>query len=166
MVAFPRLFSLALVQDGRVDEFYDTNPERGRWMFGWRRDLFEWEKDLLTSLLTRLDGVAMGVGMDSWVWKPDKDGLFSVKSCFSLLQNQCLSNGVLNRDEEAVFRENWRGKALGKVLAFSWTLLLDRIPTGSWGRKILSGVFFAMAMTNRWFIFSSIVMLLLKFGGR
>jgi len=46
MVAFPRLFSLALVQDGRVDEFYDTNPERGRWMFGWRRDLFEWEKDL------------------------------------------------------------------------------------------------------------------------
>jgi len=35
----------------------------------------------------------------------------------------------LNRDEEVIFQENWRGKAPGKVLAFSWTLLLDRIPT-------------------------------------
>jgi hypothetical protein len=52
-----------------------------------------------------------------------------VKSCFLLLQNLCLLNGGLNREEEIVFRENWRGKAPGKVLAFSWTLLLDRIPT-------------------------------------
>ena len=86
-------------------------------------------KRTLTSLLTRLDGVAVGVGVDYWVWKPDKDGLFSVKFCFSLLQNQCLLNGVLNREEEAVFQENWRGKAPGKMLAFSWTLLFDRIPT-------------------------------------
>lgn len=128
MVAFPRLFSLSTAHDGRVDEFYVTNPAGGRWTLGWRRELFEWENDLLTSLLMRLEGVARGVGVDSWVWKPDKAGMFTVKSCFLLLQNLCLLNGVLNREEEVIFRENWRGKAPGKVLAFSWTLLLDRIP--------------------------------------
>lgn len=35
----------------------------------------------------------------------------------------------MTNEEEAIFRENWRSKAPGKVLAFSWTLLLDRIPT-------------------------------------
>jgi len=44
-----------------------TNPEGGRWRFGWWHELFEWENELLSSLLVRLEGV----GVDSWVWKPD-----------------------------------------------------------------------------------------------
>jgi hypothetical protein len=91
--------------------------------------LFEWEKVLVNSLLERLVGVVMRDGPDVWVWKPDKDGVFSVKSCFVLLQNLYLPEGVLSNEEEVIFRENWRSKAPGKVLAFSWMLLLDRIPT-------------------------------------
>jgi len=38
-------------------------------------------------------------------------------------------NGGLSREEEVVFRDLWKSKAPSKILAFSWTLLLDRIPT-------------------------------------
>jgi len=61
MLAFPRLFSLTSNQDGRVDEFYVANPVGERWNFVWRRELFEWEKELLSSLMVRLEGVARGV---------------------------------------------------------------------------------------------------------
>jgi len=57
------------------------------------------------------------------------EGVFSVKSCFLLVQNQRLLDGILTFEEEVIFLENWRGKAPGKMLAFSWTLLLDRIQT-------------------------------------
>ncbi|XP_024642219.1 uncharacterized protein [Medicago truncatula] len=76
----------------------------------------------------RLAGVVRGDGVDVWVWKSDKDGVFSVKSCFLLLQNQSLPDGVISNVEEVIFCENWRSKTPGKVLAFSWTFLLDRIP--------------------------------------
>jgi hypothetical protein len=66
------------------------------------------------------------------------------------------SSGDLNYEEEVIFRDNWRSKAPGKVLAFSWTLLLDRIPTKVnlakrrlMGQKILSGVFFVSMKMNR-----------------
>jgi len=36
---------------------------------------------------------------------------------------------VLTLDEEVVYRVLWKSKALAKVLVFSWTLFLDRIPT-------------------------------------
>lgn len=85
-------------------------------------------KVLVNSLLERLAGVVRGDGVDVWVWKSDKDGVFSVKSCFLLLQNQSLPDGVISNVEEVIFCENWRSKTPGKVLAFSWTFLLDRIP--------------------------------------
>jgi hypothetical protein len=74
--AFPCLFSLVTSHDGMVSDFYDRNLEGGRWRFCWRRELFEWEKELLSSLLVRLEGVVRGNGVDSWVWKPDKEGFF------------------------------------------------------------------------------------------
>lgn len=67
--------------------------------------------------------------MDTWSWKPEKEGVFTVKSCYSLLQNLWLVEGALSYEEEGVFRDLWKSKAPPKVLAFSWTLFLDRLPT-------------------------------------
>jgi hypothetical protein len=91
--------------------------------------LFEWEKELVGHLLIRLEGTVMGVGADSWVWKPDREGGFSVNSCYKLLLNLFYGEVPLNEVEKVIFREIWRSKAPAKVLAFSWTMLLDRIPT-------------------------------------
>jgi hypothetical protein len=65
---------------------------------------------------------------DVWVWKPREDGIFSVKSSYTLLHNLSYGGANLNEMEKVTFRDIWRSKAPTKVLAFSWTLLLDRIP--------------------------------------
>lgn len=55
--------------------------------------------------------------------------MFSVHSCYLLLQNLRPLEERLSQEEEIIFRELWKSKALAKVLVFSWTLFLDRIPT-------------------------------------
>jgi hypothetical protein len=64
-------------------------------------------------------------GVGSW----KTGGVFSVKSCYKILQDLRLVEGVWSGEEEVVFRNFWKSKAPSKVLAFSWNLLLDRIPT-------------------------------------
>lgn len=53
---------------------------------------------------------------------------FLVKSAYSFLQKQQL---IVNSEElrKLVFKKFWECKAPSKVLAFSWRLLLDRLPT-------------------------------------
>lgn len=65
---------------------------------------------------------------DEWVWKEDPSACFSVKSAYCFLQNQHL---VVNSVElrQQVFKKFWVCKVPSKVLAFSWRLLLDRLPT-------------------------------------
>jgi len=52
-----------------------------------------------------------------------------ISSRYKILQDLRLVEGVWSGEEEVVFRNLWKSKAPSKVLAFSWTLLLDRIPT-------------------------------------
>lgn len=68
-------------------------------------------------------------GVDSRSWKPEEGWVFTVKSCYLLLQDRWLLDDVFTLDEEVVYQELWKSKAPAKVLAFSWTLFLDRIPT-------------------------------------
>jgi hypothetical protein len=76
MEAYPRLYSLVDSQDGVVSAICERNAEGGLWRLCWRRELFEWEKELLNSLLERLNGVVRRDGDDVWVWKPGIDGVF------------------------------------------------------------------------------------------
>lgn len=80
-------------------------------------------------LLGRLNGAVLTEGVDRWYWKPEKEGVFSVKTFYLLIQNLIPFEGGLTFEEEVIFREIWKSKASAKVVAFSWTLLLDRIPT-------------------------------------
>jgi len=59
MEAFPRLYSLALSQDVLVGDLCHREEEEVTWRFGWRRKLFEWEKEFVNELLVRLEGVVM-----------------------------------------------------------------------------------------------------------
>lgn len=103
--------------------------------------MFEWEKEHAVDLLVRLEGRAMGFGSDVWVWKLDIVDGFSVKSCYKLLLNSIHAATPLDEVERVIFREIWRSKALAKVLGFSWTMLLDWIPTKiNLAKKNLLGV--------------------------
>lgn len=63
-----------------------------------------------------------------WRWRLGEDGVFTVNSCYKLLEGLWLVDGELNGLEKVVFDYLW--KSLGsKVLAFVWATLLNRIPT-------------------------------------
>ena len=58
-----------------------------------------------------------------------EDGCFSVKSAYEKLQGLVLVDELVAEDEKLVFSQIWKSPAHLKVVAFSWRLFLDRIPT-------------------------------------
>jgi hypothetical protein len=65
--------------------------------------MFVWEVSILSTLLLCLEGVLIGESVDSWVWRPEKMGVFSVKSCYTLLENMRLLEETLSTEKEVVF---------------------------------------------------------------
>ncbi|MCH90812.1 F-box family protein, partial [Trifolium medium] len=58
-------------------------------------------------------------------------GVFSVKSSYNLLVEELWSDDELGEDVAVIFDQIWESPAPSKVIAFSWQLLYDRIPTHS-----------------------------------
>jgi len=58
-------------------------------------------------------------------------GLFTVKSAYKSLERTFVLERNLSVLENGVFQSMWKNMAPLKVVAFSWKLLLDRIPTRS-----------------------------------
>jgi hypothetical protein len=54
--------------------------------FSWRRPFFVWEEEILASLMVDLEGHVWNLGLDGWGWKPEEDGVFSVKSMYKKLE--------------------------------------------------------------------------------
>jgi hypothetical protein len=128
---FPRLFSLSLNKDGLVDSFYKRDGNNWSWSFSWRRELFQWERDLVVRLKENLEAVRLSLEDDKWRWIPDSEESFSVKSSYSHLAAIFQSEAELEGEEVVVFDEIWDSPAPSKVIAFSWQLLYDRLPTTS-----------------------------------
>lgn len=65
-----------------------------------------------------------------WVWMAANSKVFLVKSAYDLLltQSQTITS---NSDLGQVFKNLWSCSTPRKVLAFSWQLVLDRLPTRS-----------------------------------
>lgn len=56
-------------------------------------------------------------------------GVFSVKSAYSILEKLFLWEEGVSAFHEGIFSFIWKSSAPSKVVAFSWSLLLDHIPT-------------------------------------
>ncbi|KAK2409313.1 hypothetical protein QL285_044747 [Trifolium repens] len=95
-------------KDGSVDSFYKREGDIWSWSFSWRRELFQWERDLVVRL---------------------KESL--VKFTYSHLAASFQSDAELEGEEVVVFDQIWDSPAPSKVIAFSWQLLYDRLPTAS-----------------------------------
>jgi len=80
-----------------------------------------------------LEGVNLGTEEDRWEWLGEEGGSFSVKSSYNVLELISLLDDDLCLLEEGVFSLLWKSPAPSKVVAFSWSLLLIRIPTRSNG---------------------------------
>ncbi|KAK2448690.1 hypothetical protein QL285_007941 [Trifolium repens] len=128
-VAFPRLFSLSNAKDSVILDFSVLEGEARVWSFSWRQNLFRWEEDLVRELVERLELVRLSSEDDCWFWRPGGDVVFSVKSSYILLSEESGSDNVLKDSLVLVLNHIWDNPTPSKVIAFSWQLLYDRIPT-------------------------------------
>lgn len=84
---FARLYSLSLDKEVLVADLVGWREGLREWKWRWRRVLFQWEinqLDELTSVVTQSG--FKGEGRDSWVWKLDKVGVYSVQSAYKWLR--------------------------------------------------------------------------------
>jgi hypothetical protein len=124
-IKYPRLFSLSNQQDSSVGELFYG----GRRGFNWRRRFFVWEESLLNLLIADLEGFVPSLVKDSWKWKLEGEGGFSVKSLYKKLDGVLMGADGCPEEERKAFTQIWKSGAPSKVVAFSWKLLLDRIPS-------------------------------------
>jgi len=93
--AFPRLFSLSSSKASTMVEFGDWNNGKWEWKFVWRRNLFEWEKQLAGLLSQEVQVESLDLEKeDRWVWKEGEVLGYTVKSAYEcrfvwLLWNHC-----------------------------------------------------------------------------
>jgi hypothetical protein len=127
-IDFPRLFFLSNHKEKMVRDFLDGDDTLS---FSWHRNLFPWEEDLVASLLKLLEPKVFTLEDDCWRWLEDVDGGFFVKSSYNLLSKELESVEEMEGELVVVLDQIWESSALLKVVAFSWELLLDRIPTRS-----------------------------------
>jgi hypothetical protein len=98
-------------------------------MLQWRRYLFAWEYELVLELLEAVPLVTRSEENDRWVWSLEDSGFFSVKSAYLLLGRVFVAELAYGPNELRVLNNIWRCLAPSKVIAFSWKLLRNSIPT-------------------------------------
>jgi hypothetical protein len=125
---FPRLFSISLQKEASVEELLKVEGGRRWWDFRWRHNLFQWEVEKVDLLVDRLVNVSLSSREDGWRWAPNPDEGFSVKSAYDVLM-EGVDRPLLNAFDLSLFSRLWESPAPSKVVAFSWQLFYNRLPT-------------------------------------
>ncbi|MCH79402.1 LINE-1 reverse transcriptase like [Trifolium medium] len=128
-VKFPRLYSLSTQKEATVRDLVVVVGERRNWNFLWRRRLFLWEEDSVSQLLALLENLNLSNEEDKWRWVLSTEGEFSVKSAYESLFKEIVIVSPLLPFEAKIFNNIWGSPAPSKVIAFSWQLLHNRVPT-------------------------------------
>lgn len=110
-------------------ELWVVNATGSQWMFSWRRPFFVWEEAMYADLLEDLAGFVGSQDRDKWRWRLEEDRVFMVKSLYSKLVGRWLGEGFFAESQLRMFTHIWKSPAPAKVVAFSWKLLRDRIPS-------------------------------------
>ncbi|KEH34551.1 hypothetical protein MTR_3g063130 [Medicago truncatula] len=95
----------------------------------WKNVLVEIYGPSITRMLDDLEGMFWSHEEDRWKWGLEESGMFSVKSSYGKLEGIVLTEDFWSETDKRVFRKIWKSPAPSRVVAFSWKLLYDRIPT-------------------------------------
>jgi hypothetical protein len=126
---FPRLFGISLQRDEVIGRMGRKVDERWHWEFRWRRNLFVWEEEQFNEFLEVINPFSpLGVE-DKWLWNGDDLVGFTVNSAYLRLVDEFSPRIEEDTVKKLVFKSLWKCGAPTKVCAFSWQLLLNRIPT-------------------------------------
>jgi hypothetical protein len=67
-----------------VAEICVRDGVRWRWDFLWRRLMFQWEENMVDELIIVIERGHLSPEEDRWDWKPNCEGLLSVKSAYEV----------------------------------------------------------------------------------
>lgn len=122
--SFPRLYSISVDKLCSIAEMGEHSADGWRWILNWRRNLFEWEFEILHSLNNLLSSAHIShLSEDGWKWKLEESGIYSVRSAFNLL------SGIRDQDSDNISSLIWCHKTPYKITTFAWRALMNRIPT-------------------------------------
>ncbi|XP_058768446.1 uncharacterized protein LOC131642190 [Vicia villosa] len=94
------------------------------WRFMWRRDLFEWEAEMLRHLICEIGTAAFrNEGPDSTMWPADLSNCYSVKSAYSILSE------APNPSSQIIINKVWNKFMPLKVSVFAWQVIQNRFPS-------------------------------------
>ncbi|XP_057793171.1 uncharacterized protein LOC131009780 [Salvia miltiorrhiza] len=128
-LVFPRLFSLCVNKNASIEESGRWAGGTWVWEFQWRRELFEWEKEMANALTVFISECVPNAGKkDEWRWKRSKDGRFSTKSAFETFME---SRNVPPSDPESntLLAKVWDAPTPHKVQVTAWRCLRNRLAT-------------------------------------
>lgn len=123
-MAQPRLFSLSNQKNAVIADIISPSICGHSWNPTFRRDLFDWEVDLLGPLVSNLEKVFISKSFpDKRVWTLESFGVFLCKSFFDMLIPSS------NFDLNFLAKRVWKAKVSQRVRAFLWFLILNHINT-------------------------------------
>ncbi|GAU20861.1 hypothetical protein TSUD_120530 [Trifolium subterraneum] len=121
---FRRLFDLVETQLCSVAEMASLGWGVGGAAWVWRRPLRGWEEEMSEECQSLLLNISLQVhSPDSWVWQPDPDNGYSVRSAYHLLTVQ--DSVTLHAADGLILHP----QVPLKVFILAWRLLRDRLPT-------------------------------------
>ncbi|XP_057719827.1 uncharacterized protein LOC130934259 [Arachis stenosperma] len=124
---FPRLYSVSNQIGSVIGDCGFWDGLEWIWNFQWRRQLFQWELDLVNQLLDELRLVRLAYDrQDKIVWKYDKQGIFTTNSFVQVMQADMVPEEISSYTFTSTI---WKGLVPPRVEVFVWFALTDRIST-------------------------------------
>jgi hypothetical protein len=128
-VTFPALFDKSTRQDESIFDMGLVVNNSWTWRMSWTDPLNETEEGAAEELLGLLDQVRPRTNSnDRRRWIPAADGVFTVKSAYSSLQERN-ELPTLDDDKLSALKKLWKNNIPSKVSIFGWRLLLEKLPT-------------------------------------
>ncbi|CAJ2677955.1 unnamed protein product [Trifolium pratense] len=126
---YPNLYAKEAFKDVLISDRLSRNGTDTEWHWQWCEELSDNDAHHLRALKQLLlDCPFDQARSDRWRWVPDSVGLFTVKSCYSLLL-QYSNTVVLESNVLGAIQKLWKNDVPSKVNIFGWRLLLEKLPT-------------------------------------
>jgi hypothetical protein len=117
-LTFPKLYKICTKRNILVNECF----EQGEWIIKFRRPFGQVEVYQWRSLIEKLGGVRLQVGLDESYWCLEKKRHYTTKSMYRFLAHR----GVINTH----MRRLWKTKLPMKLKVFMWQVFHDKLQTG------------------------------------
>ena len=120
--SFPSLYCLANSKGAKVAEFWVASGSGEGWNFSFGRHFHDWELEEVQGFLATVSPQSSNPNLtDRLRWKKEKNGSFSVKTCFELLEG--------GSQQSVPIQMLWNPTVPTKVGFFAWEVWWGKILT-------------------------------------